>query len=58
MENFEDKILQILIVAALVSLLVGVIQNGFHGLIEGVSILFSIFLIVSVTSVNNWVKEK
>jgi P-type E1-E2 ATPase len=29
-----------------------------HGLIEGVSILVSIVIIVSVTSVNNWIKEK
>jgi P-type E1-E2 ATPase len=37
---------------------VGVIQNGFHGLIEGTSILISIVIIVAVTSVNNWIKEK
>ena len=58
LENFEDRILQILIAAAIVSLLVGVIQNGLSGLIEGVSILISIVIIVSVTSVNNWIKER
>lgn len=58
MENFEERILQILILAAFVSLVVGMIQNGFFGLIEGASILVSIVIIVSVTSVNNWVKEK
>jgi magnesium-transporting ATPase (P-type) len=58
MDCFEDRILQILIAAAIVSLVVGVLQNGVHGLIEGVSILVSIVIIVSVTSVNNWIKEK
>jgi magnesium-transporting ATPase (P-type) len=58
MENFEDRILQILIAAAIVSLICGVIENGWGGLIEGVSILMSICIIVSVTATNNWVKEK
>lgn len=58
LENFEDTILKILIAAAVVSLIVGVIQNGFGGLIEGSSILVSIVIIVVVTSVNNWIKEK
>lgn len=58
LENFEDKILQILIGAAVVSLIAGVLQNGLHGLIEGTSILMSIAIIVVVTSVNNYVKEQ
>lgn len=58
MENFEDRILQILIAAAIVSLVCGVIEHGWGGLIEGVSILISICIIVSVTATNNWVKEK
>lgn len=58
MECFEDTILQILIGAAIVSLVVGVIQHGFAGLIEGASILISISIIVVVTAGNNWVKER
>jgi len=58
MENFEDRILQILIVAAIVSLICGVVEHGWGGLIEGVSILVSICIIVSVTATNNWVKER
>ena len=58
MENFEDTILKILIGAAVVSLAAGLIQHGFSGLIEGCSILMSIAIIVVVTSVNNWVKER
>lgn len=58
MECFEDHILQILIAAAAVSLIVGVIQNGLQGLIEGTSILISILIITAVTSINNYVKER
>lgn len=58
MEPFEDRILQILIAAAVVSLICGVAQHGWNGLIEGVSILLSICIIVSVTATNNYVKEK
>ncbi len=47
-----------MIVAALVSLVVGIIQHGWGGLIEGGSILASIVIIISVTATNNWVKEK
>jgi magnesium-transporting ATPase (P-type) len=57
-ENFEERILQILMLAAVVSLLVGFLQNGIYGLIEGCSILISIIIIVSVTSTNNYIKEK
>ena len=57
-EQFSDRILQILIAAALVSLICGLIQEGVYGLIEGGAILFSIVIIVSVTAGNNYVKEK
>ena len=57
-EQFSDRILQILIAAAVVSLICGVIQEGVHGLIEGGAILSSIVIIVSVTAGNNYVKEK
>lgn len=57
-ENFNDRILQILIAAAIVSLICGVIEHGWGGLIEGTSILISIVIIVMVTATNNYVKEK
>ena len=59
MECFEDKILKILLVAALVSLVVGVITEGIEtGWIEGFGIFIAVFIIVSVTAVNNYLKEK
>jgi magnesium-transporting ATPase (P-type) len=59
LENFEDRILQILIIAATVSLIIGVVQNGWaHGWVEGLSIYIAIVIIVSVTAGNNYIKEK
>jgi magnesium-transporting ATPase (P-type) len=57
-ECFEDLILQILIVATVVSLITGYIQDGALGLVDGCSILVAIVVIVSVTVGNNLVKEK
>lgn len=58
-ENFEDRILQILLIAALVSLVIGIWKDGFeHGWIEGLSIFIAVTIIVSVTAGNNYIKEK
>ena len=59
LENFEDRILQILLLAATVALIIGVIQFGWaHGWVEGCSIYIAIVIIVSVTAGNNYIKEK
>jgi Ca2+ transporting ATPase len=59
LENFEDKILQILLLAALVSLVIGIIKDGIeHGWVEGMSIFVAVAIIVSVTAGNNYIKEK
>ena len=59
MENFEDFINQVLLGAALVSLAIGLYKEGFPtGLIEGTSIAIALVIIVSVTSVNNYLSEK
>jgi Ca2+ transporting ATPase len=59
LENFEDRILQILLIAATVSLIIGVWKEGWaKGWIEGSSIYLAIVIIVSVTSGNNYIKEK
>lgn len=57
-ENFEDRILQILCVAAVVSTIMGIYQDGWeHGWYEGVTIILAICIIVSVTAGNNYMKE-
>jgi magnesium-transporting ATPase (P-type) len=58
LENFDDRILQILCVAAVVSTAMGIYQDGWeHGWYEGVTILLAICIIVSVTAGNNYMKE-
>ena len=45
--------------AAVVSLIIGVVQEGFpEGLIEGTSILIALVIIITVTSGNNYMSEK
>ena len=58
-EQFEDLMLRILTVAAIVSLIIGIIQEGAQtGWMEGFAIFIAIIIIVSVSSTNNYLKEK
>ncbi len=57
-EAFEDTILQILIGAAIVSKIVGIIKDGWMGLVERGSILMAVVIIVAITTANNYKKEK
>lgn len=58
-DNFEDFILKVLIAAAFVSLILGIINEGLaKGWIEGVSIFIAIAIIVTVNTSNNYIKEK
>ena len=59
LECFEDTMLWILLIAALVSLIVGIWKDGVsHGWLEGVTIYAAVIIIVCVTAGNNYVKEK
>ena len=56
---FEDFILQVLCVAAVVSTIIGLINEGWPiGMIEGVSILVAILIITVVTVSQDYAKEK
>ena len=58
-ENFEDFILKVLIGAAFVSLVLGIINDGWaKGWIEGVSIFVAIAIILVVNTGQNYNKEK
>lgn len=51
--------LRILCAAAVVSLVLGIATEGIeHGWMEGTSILVAVVIIVTVTSGNNWMKER
>ena len=59
LENFEDPINQILLAAAIVSIIIVCVKEGFpNGLIDGISIFIALFIISAVNSVNNIVSEK
>lgn len=57
LESFTDATLIVLIVAAVVSLIVGMIEDPAKGWIEGAAILFAVLLVAVVTATNNYNKE-
>lgn len=58
-EALSDKILIILLIAATVSMTLGIISDGWpEGAIDGASIYIAVIAITSITSGNNYVKEK
>jgi len=58
-ECFDDRMLRVLLAAAFVSLVIGVINDGWdYGWIDGSSIFFAVFIITSVTAGNNYAKER
>ena len=58
MENFDDPINCILLAAAIVSIIIGLIKDGFpRGLIDGTSIIIALMIIIVVNSVNNYISE-
>eukprot|EP01100_Stratorugosa_tubuloviscum_P004636 TRINITY_DN2167_c0_g1_i6.p1 TRINITY_DN2167_c0_g1~~TRINITY_DN2167_c0_g1_i6.p1 ORF type:complete len:975 (+),score=511.82 TRINITY_DN2167_c0_g1_i6:76-3000(+) len=56
-DGLQDKTLIMLMVAASISLLLGVYENPSTGWIEGTAILIAVFLVVSVSSINDYNKE-
>lgn len=51
--------LQVLLGAALVSTVLGIVQNGYEtGWTEGATIFLAVFIIVTVTTLNNYIKER
>jgi len=59
MEPLEDKMLQTLLVASVVSLAIGIWEEGLEtGWIEGTAIFMAVFVVVSITAVNNYQKEQ
>ena len=55
--SFADATLIVLIVAAVVSLVVGVMEDPAKGWIEGAAILFAVLLVAVVTATNDFNKE-
>jgi Ca2+ transporting ATPase len=58
-EALDNRILFSLAIAAFLTIITGMVASGPKwGWIEGVSIYLAIFIIVSLTSLNDWVKDK
>ena len=54
-ECFEDPTLRVLLIASIVSLIIGVAKDGIKtGWIEGTAIFFAVFLVVSISSYMNY----
>lgn len=56
-DTFDDATLQILIVAAIVSLAIGIYDDPTTGYVEGLAILAAVLIVSVVTAVNDYQKE-
>lgn len=57
--SLEDPMLRILILASIVSTVIGILQEGLStGWIEGASIFLAVFIVVSISSFQNYSKDQ
>jgi calcium-translocating P-type ATPase len=56
-EAFQDPTLMILIAAAVVSLVIGIISHGADGWVEGTAILIAVLCVATVSAGNDYTKE-
>ena len=57
LDSFQDTTLIVLIVAAVVSLVIGLLEDPRKGWIEGAAILFAVVIVAAVTATNNYSQE-
>lgn len=57
-EALKDRLLIMVAGLAVVSLIVGMIQNWRTGWIQGVSILFALLILTTIASINDWNKDR
>jgi Ca2+-transporting ATPase len=57
LEAFNDSTMMILIAAATVSFIVGLIEHPDHGWIEGTAIFIAVFLVANISAGNDYSKE-
>ncbi len=56
--GLHDPMLIVLMIAGVVSIIFGMIQDPGHGWVEGFAIMMAVFIVVSVTAFNNYSQEK
>jgi Ca2+ transporting ATPase len=47
-----------LAIAAFFTIITGTVSQGWSGALQGISIYIAIFIIVAITSLNDWIKDK
>ena len=57
-DALSDDVLQILILAATISLVIGLLQDPHEGWMEGAAILLAVFIVVCVTTTNEYFKQQ
>ncbi len=57
-ESLNNRILLVLAIFAMLSIITGMVYNPRNGWIEGVSIFIAIFVLVLITSLSDWRKDK
>lgn len=57
LDIMQDTVLQILILAAFVSLIMGTIQDPTSGWLEGLAILIAVLIVTTVTATNDYLKD-
>jgi len=58
LDELEDPMLRVLIIAGIVSIIVGAIDDGLKGAGEGIAIMIAVVVVVLVGGFNNFQKEK
>lgn len=58
LDELEDPMLKVLMVAGVVSIITGAIQHGLEGAVDGIAILVAVAIVVMVGGFNNYQKEK
>ena len=58
LEALSDNVLQILILAAAIPLAIGIWEDPQQGWMEGAAILLAVVIVVSVTTTNEYFKQK
>ena len=59
LDSLEDEILRVLILAATVSMIIGMCKEGIStGWLDGATIYLAVIIIVSITAGNDYMKEK
>lgn len=58
MEPLKDPIVIVLMFACVVQLVIGCLEHGLAGSIDGISIFIAIIIITLVTAGNNYMSEK